>query len=279
MTHLLKLFTLSAIVFALAAPLTAAPSYTGEVIVGSATGNPGEQIVVPVTLQNSNTDLMALSVPLRYNSAFLRVDSISFEGSLLKTNMAPLVQIDNAGQSLRFTYSPQSGLPLITEPSGLLASIYFTIDVSAAEQTVAIDSVNELLYSGPPDLWVRVEFADSSGLNLFLPQVSGGEVTILSPLDAEDGFAGLPRVLNLNQNYPNPFNPTTTIAFSLPERAHATLRVYNILGQEVVTLVDEVLSPGEHEIRWDASDRASGVYFYRLTFKDKAPTKKMALLK
>lgn len=279
MTHLLKLFTLSAIVFAFAAPLAAAPSYTGEVVVGAATGNPGEQIVVPVNLQNSNIGLMALSVPLQYNSAYLRVDSISFVGTLLKNNMTPLVQIDNDGQSFRFTYSPTSGVPLITEESGLLANVYFTIDVSAPEQTVSVDSVNELVYSGPPDLWVRVEMADSTGINLFLPQYSAGEVTILSPMDADDGFAGIPRVLNLNQNYPNPFNPTTTIAFSLPERAHTTLRVYNILGQEVVTLIDEVLSPGQHEIRWDASDRASGVYFYRLTFKDKALTKKMALLK
>ncbi len=279
MTHLLKLFTLSAIVFALAAPLFATPAYSGEIVVGSATGNPGEQIVVPVTLQNNDIDIMALSVPLQYNSAFLRVDSISFVGTLLKNNMAPLVQIDNAGQSCRFTYSPTSGIPLISEAGGLLANIYFTIDVSAPEQTVAIDSVNELIYSGPPQLWVRLEIADSSGFNLFFPQFSSGDVTVLSPLDADDGFAGLPRVLDLNQNFPNPFNPTTTIAFSLPERAHATLRVYNILGQEVVTLVDEVLSPGPHEVRWDAADRASGVYFYRLTFQDKALTKKMALLK
>ncbi len=279
MTHLLKLFTLSAIVFALAVPIAATPAYSGEVVVGSATGNPGEQIVVPVTLQNSNIGLMALSVPLQYSSAYLRVDSISFVGSLLKNNMVPLVQIDNAGQSFRFTYSPTSGIPLITEENGLLANIYFTIDVSAPEQTVSVDSVNELIYSGPPELWVRVEVADSTGINLYLPQFSGGQVTILSPMDAEDGFAGLPRVLDLNQNYPNPFNPATTIAFSLPERAHATLKVYNILGQEVVTLVDDVLSPGPHEVRWNASDRASGVYFYRLTFKDKALTKKMALLK
>lgn len=279
MAHLLKLFTVSAIVFALAIPSAVAQSYTGEVVVGSATGNPGEQIVVPVSLQNNNIGLMALSVPLQYNSEYLRVDSVSFEGTLLKNDMSPLVQIDNAGQSFRFTYSPTNGIPLITEESGLLANVYFTIDVSAPEQTVSVDSINELIYSGPPELWVRVEVADSTGFNLYLPQVSGGEVTILSPMDAEDGFAGLPRVLDLNQNYPNPFNPATTIAFSLPERAQTTLKIYNILGQEVVTLVDEVLSPGRHEVRWNASDRASGVYFYRLTFKDKALTKKMALLK
>jgi len=279
MTHLLKFFTISAIVFALTAPLAASPAYSGEVVIGSATGNPGQQIVVPVTLQNSDVALMALSVPLQYNSAYLHVDSVSFEGSLLQNNMAPLVQIDDAGQFLRFTYSPTTGIPLITEASGLLANIYFSIDVSAPEQTVTVDSVNELIYSGPPELWVRVELADSTGINLYLPAVSAGQVTVLAPLDADDGFAGIPRVLDLGQNYPNPFNPVTTIAFALPERARTTLKVYNILGQEVVTLVDEVLSPGPHEVRWNASNQASGVYFYRLTFQDKALTKKMALLK
>ena len=279
MTHLLRFFTVSAIVFALFALVAGAPARSAEVAVGSATGGPGEQIVVPVTLQNNGAALLALSVPLRYGSPFLRVDSISFAGTLLKNGMAPLVQIDNPGQSFRFTYSPTSGIPLITEESGLLANVYFSIDVSATGQTVAVDSINELIYSGPPELWVRVELADSTGMNLMVPQFSAGQVTIVPPLDADDGFAGLPRTLDLKQNYPNPFNPTTTIVFSLPERAHATLTVYNILGQEVVTLVDKVLNPGVHEVRWEASDRASGVYFYRLTFKDKALTKKMALLK
>lgn len=279
MTHLLRLFTVSAIGFALLALIAATPAYSGEIVVGSATGGPGEQIVVPVTLQNNDIDVMALSVPLHYNSSYLRVDSISFVGTLLKNNMDPLVQIDQAGQSCRFTYIPTSGMPLISEQSGLLAMVFFSIDVSATEQTVTVDSVNELIYSGPPDLWVRVEMADSSGTNLYLPQFSAGQVIIQSPSDADNGFSGLPRTLNLSQNYPNPFNPMTTIAFSLPERAHATLKIYNILGQEIATLVDDVLNPGPHEVRWEASDRASGVYFYRLTFKDKALTKKMALLK
>ncbi|MEK9136251.1 MAG: T9SS type A sorting domain-containing protein [Bacteroidota bacterium] len=74
----------------------------------------------------------------------------------------------------------------------------------------------------------------------------------------------LPTGFELMQNYPNPFNPTTTIEYALPLSAHVELRVYNILGQEVTTLVNEVQTPGYHKVKFDASSIASGVYFYRL---------------
>lgn len=76
----------------------------------------------------------------------------------------------------------------------------------------------------------------------------------------------LPRAFALEQNYPNPFNPTTTIAFSLPAgtRHAVSLRVYDVLGRDVATLVNEVKEPGEHHIPFDASALSSGMYFYQL---------------
>ena len=84
---------------------------------------------------------------------------------------------------------------------------------------------------------------------------------------------------NLNQIYPNPFNPETRIDFALPEDGLTRLIIYDLLGREVARLIDGELSAGYHELKWDASDAASGIYFYRLTSGDFIKTKKMLLLK
>jgi DNA-binding beta-propeller fold protein YncE len=91
-------------------------------------------------------------------------------------------------------------------------------------------------------------------------------------------------VFGLDQNYPNPFNPATTIEFTLPEKQHVTLSVYNVAGQRVATLVDRVLSAGRKKLTWDGRTSggdpvSTGVYFYRLHAGEKTLTKKMMLLK
>ncbi|MDZ7766259.1 MAG: T9SS type A sorting domain-containing protein [Melioribacteraceae bacterium] len=70
---------------------------------------------------------------------------------------------------------------------------------------------------------------------------------------------------SLSQNYPNPFNPTTSIKYQVSSSEKVILKVYDILGREIKTLVNEVKSPGSYEVQFDASQLASGVYFYRLT--------------
>jgi len=82
----------------------------------------------------------------------------------------------------------------------------------------------------------------------------------------------------LSQNYPNPFNPKTVIEFSIPKSEFVTLKVYNILGEEVATLVSQRLAAGQYKYDWDASTLASGVYLYRLQAGDYAETRKMVLL-
>jgi hypothetical protein len=90
---------------------------------------------------------------------------------------------------------------------------------------------------------------------------------------------------SLDDAYPNPFNPTTTIKYTIKERAHVSLKVYNAAGQLVRTLVDEVQSPDQVQpLRWDGANNAgqtvsSGVYFYKMVTKNFSQTKKMVLLK
>jgi hypothetical protein len=83
----------------------------------------------------------------------------------------------------------------------------------------------------------------------------------------------------LDQNYPNPFNPSTTINFTIPNSDFVTLKVYNILGSEVVTLVNENLSAGAYKYNFDAANLASGVYLYELKAGNFREIKKMNLLK
>jgi hypothetical protein len=89
----------------------------------------------------------------------------------------------------------------------------------------------------------------------------------------------IPNNYVLDQNYPNPFNPSTVIKYSLPEASFVTLKIYNLLGQEVAVLVNNEQSSGVYQATFDASLLSSGVYFYSLQTKNFTATKKMMLMK
>jgi hypothetical protein len=88
-----------------------------------------------------------------------------------------------------------------------------------------------------------------------------------------------PEVFALNQNYPNPFNPTTVISYQLPISGYVSLKVYDMLGREVMTLVNEVKSAGHYSINFNASAFSSGIYFYRITAGTFTQTKQMMFIK
>ena len=89
----------------------------------------------------------------------------------------------------------------------------------------------------------------------------------------------VPGVFTLDQNYPNPFNPSTTIEFTLPKSEFVELKVFNILGKEVSTLVSNKLNQGNHTYTFDGKNLASGVYYYQLIAGDFREVKKMILLR
>jgi hypothetical protein len=89
----------------------------------------------------------------------------------------------------------------------------------------------------------------------------------------------IPTSYFLSQNYPNPFNPVTSIRFALPHAGHVALRVYDLLGREETTLVDEEMPAGTFTVTWDATRSSSGMYFYRIVAGAFADTKRMMLLK
>ena len=89
----------------------------------------------------------------------------------------------------------------------------------------------------------------------------------------------IPEQFSLSQNYPNPFNPSTTISFSIPTSEYVLLKVFDVLGKEVATLVNDEKSAGKYEIKFDATGLSSGVYFYQLRTGSYDFIRKMLLLK
>ena len=89
----------------------------------------------------------------------------------------------------------------------------------------------------------------------------------------------IPVNFSLDQNYPNPFNPSTVINYHIPLNSHVTMKIYDELGREIRTLVDEVKTAGNYSIKFDASALPSGVYFYRIQTKSFVDSKRMVLIK
>ena len=104
-------------------------------------------------------------------------------------------------------------------------------------------------------------------------------ITVLPPLGVEQDNMQLPRELTLHQNFPNPFNPQTSIQYTLPSSQHVVLTIHNVMGQSVAMLVDKVQPSGSYTMTWDAQDKPSGVYYYRLRTGVGIIVKKMLLLR
>ena len=94
-----------------------------------------------------------------------------------------------------------------------------------------------------------------------------------------EAVSNLPEDMVLLQNFPNPFNPATTIEFSIPETDQVTLSIYNLKGQTVDVLVNDEMSAGPHQVRWDGSDQPAGVYFYELCSGSHREIRKLTLIK
>ena len=108
----------------------------------------------------------------------------------------------------------------------------------------------------------------------FIGKTTNAGIVFISKISSE-----IPNKIYLEQNYPNPFNSSTNIKFHVSEKLYVQIKLYDILGKEIMTLINESKSPGSYEITFDASSLTSGIYFYRLTAGEYSETKKMIMIK
>jgi hypothetical protein len=178
----------------------------------------------------------------------------------------------------------------ITEVSGLLAKLKAKLPKDSTGAVISAAKDSTKIYNRPDlvqGIWnYNLIIEDrSNGIHnpsytIALLQASLAAITT----SVEKSDANIPGSFTLGQNYPNPFNPTTTISFSLPQRSNVRLDIYDILGKQVATLINETRAAGNWNIEWNGLDRygrhiASGVYFYRLEAGSFMSVKKMVMLK
>jgi len=173
-----------------------------------------------------------------------------------------------------------------------------SLDVRVSTTDKAVGSFTRLVYMNvPKNAWTRVALLLPQGTTRYVAfrylLYDGGEngtnsdkicvddvrITRYASTAVDDQASDIPSAYVLHQNYPNPFNPSTQIAFSLPRAGWVTLQVYDALGREISTLVDEELSAGNHTRSFDAVGLAGGVYFCRLTADGYSAVRQMIMAK
>ncbi|MBV6419404.1 MAG: hypothetical protein DAHOPDDO_00621 [Ignavibacteriaceae bacterium] len=236
--------------------------------------------------------------------------TISRAGELYTVNLengATTFVVDAVGTYLGITFHPQTNELWATTraiPPPAKETI-FKVDITTGDTTIIGRTglgkqTNDIIFDENLNLFGVI--GTSSELNDFISiNTSTGTGSIIGSVgfqhilslayvdqiltsveDDNDGI--IPSEYALMQNYPNPFNPTTKIDFSLPIESDVKLVIYNILGQEVIQLVNNQMTAGNHSVNWNANDAAdnnltSGIYFYQLNAGDFRETKKMILLK
>ena len=135
-----------------------------------------------------------------------------------------------------------------------------------------------------PSIWMVKDVSPSISIDLSsfgysrIP-IQGRIYELATPVGIKNISSSEPVSYSLSQNYPNPFNPNSTIKFKIKDSKFVSLKVYDEMGREVTSLVNEKLQPGEYEVKFDGSNLASGMYYYRLNAGDFSETKKMILIK
>ena len=244
-------------------------------------GKAANTAVVKLYLQNSK-GMAGGSIPLSFATAGMDIEctNISWEGSRV-AHFQRYPNIDNNKKKVLLGLIralDENISDVLPAGEGLIAT--FTFQSKEGRCVPELKMTSWQLSAGE----LYFDLVDETGHSISKVKAKEGDVAIPVRAGGSTFDDVKPAQFELKGNYPNPFNPETVIMFDLPQQTPVTLKVYNILGQVVNTVVDDVLPAGSHAVRWDGKndqghDVASGVYFYRIKAGGFESTQKMTLLR
>jgi hypothetical protein len=232
-------------------------------------------MIVPISLENVAT-MAGMELPLEYSDGVV-LDEVTFENTRSENFDLRVANIDAENNMVIIALVPvvYGEGERLQAGSGVVANLHFSVtdpDLEEMEISVADEMPNHKL------MFVETQ---NSELVVTTPEFE----TMTVALATSSSGPNVPTSFALHQNFPNPFNPSTTLNYDLDAASHVKLEVFNVLGQQVSTLVDQYQDAGYYSVQWDGMDDsgapvATGVYFYRVNAGDnKVETKKMMLLK
>jgi len=211
-------------------------------------------------------------------------DSLIVNVGIIQINDPPYFEFDLPQPQWANMDTVNWMLPLdsyVTDPDHPDSLLRWTYDILTEEQAinVEIDSITHKASISLFDAYGEINIvftvrdpeeasaSDTLHINLMISGVESARI------------GAAPKVFELYENYPNPFNPATTIRYGLPKPSRVRIQIYNVLGRQVATLMNEEMRPGMYEIHWDATGFSSGIYFYKIKAGEWQQVKRMLLLK
>jgi hypothetical protein len=257
----------------------------GEPMV-AASANPGTSTMITVPLTMSNLEVLAaVDMPLKFGAPGdgIELREVNFDSRIDYFDVK-IATINNDDKTLLVGLVPMAFDPSkdrMASGKGPIADLVFEV----TDPTMTSFTIDTYTTENPRHqlMWVysQVDADGSRSVHAAYPEFKPMTIQVDA---ASSNPTQVPTSYALNQNYPNPFNPSTEISFALKADGNVRLSVFNVLGQQVRTLVDEYMVAGPHSITWDGrsdngSPAASGIYFYRIQANDFVDTRKMTLLK
>jgi hypothetical protein len=243
-------------VFSTGVPLSEVAAGTPEV---TNTSTSGQDVIDAIALRQGSTSYSAAIDGIRVSTIWDELVPVELtsltgvsNGSNVLLNWSTASELNNAGFNVQRSIAGNE-----------FTTIGFVPGYGTITEAKTYRFIDANLLAG--SYTYRLKQIDFNGTFAYSDEVNA-EVT--SPVQFE-----------LSQNYPNPFNPSTTIKFSIPQSSNVTLKIFNTLGQEVKTLLNQKLESGVHTINFDASKMNSGVYFYRLDAGSFSEVRKMTLIR